>query len=111
MSAEQRAQALVAANDVRAARAVWKREVRQMPEIGALAGAVGMVIDPPRWAESWRVAEMLDVVPRIGPFQVRRALVACGVTEGRRLGQLTARQREALYHWLHGRIEIRSAAA
>ena len=108
---EQRASALVTANDVRTARAGWKRETRQLPEVNALAGAVGMVLDPPEWAATWRVAEMLDVVPRIGPHQVKRAHRACGVSEGWRLGQLTSRQREALYHWLSDRLQIRSVAA
>lgn len=110
-TAEQRASALVAANDVRTTRAGWKREIRELPEVNALARAAGMVIDPPEWAATWRVAQMLDVVPRIGPHQVRLALHACGGSEGRRPGQLTARRREALYHWLHGRIEVRSVAA
>lgn len=101
---------LAQANEVRLARAAWKRELRELPDPQAIRGCIRMVLDPPWWARAMRVDDALDALPYVGKAKVRRALVHCRVAERRCLGELTPREREALYGWLAGRLEHRGAA-
>jgi hypothetical protein len=53
--------------------------------------------------DSWRVGDMLQGVPRVGPMKVGKALMEVGVSEGTRLADLTVRQRLELVEWLEKR--------
>lgn len=87
----QHLEALEFANRIRLARAQMKRDIHD----GELA-AVDVLRDPPEHAVSMRVYDLLCSQHRWGRARARRVLLAAGVSEARRVGQLTDRQREAV---------------
>jgi hypothetical protein len=87
----QSLRALEQANRVRSVRAQLKREIAS----GSLSASA--VIDQcPREAEGMTVRELLLSQPRWGPARCSRLALSVGVSEGRPVGALTARQRRAL---------------
>ncbi len=84
----QHLQALARANHVRLARAHLKRQVAS----GELAAAE--VISTCPWqAESMSISELLMSQRRWGLKRCRRLLLTLGVSENKRIGTLTERQR------------------
>ncbi len=89
--APQHLQALARANQVRLARAELKRQVaagRRSP--------VDVVLDCPWEAESMTVSELLCSQRRWGRARSRKLIVSVELTETKRLGTLTDRQRRIL---------------
>ncbi len=89
--APQHLQALARANEVRLARAELKRQVaagRRSP--------VDVVLDCPWEAESMTVSELLCSQRRWGRARSRKLIVSVELTETKRLGTLTDRQRRIL---------------
>lgn len=87
----QHMQALERANEVRLARAGLKRAVA--------AGRVTvaeLVLDSPWEAESMTIAELLRSQNRWGGTRARKFLSSLGLTENKRVGTLTQRQRRLL---------------
>ena len=100
----QRYEALRVANDVRAQRALFKRDLR---DAGAEEARwmVGRLLEaPPDWAESWVVWDLLQALPKFGRVKVSKLLTAHGVSHKKRVGGLSARQRRALQEALVGSL-------
>jgi hypothetical protein len=84
-------QALARANRVRLARAELKRTIAR-----GEVGAAEVIVDCPWEAESMTLAELLTSQRRWGRTRARKFLVGLALTENKRLGTLTSRQRELL---------------
>jgi hypothetical protein len=90
-AAPQHLRALERANRVRLARADLKRKVAA----GDLTAA-DVILSSPWQAESMSVSELLMSQRRWGRTRCRRLLTSLGVSENKRIGTLTQRQRIAL---------------
>jgi hypothetical protein len=87
----QHMQALARANKVRLARAALKRD------IGAGRRDIIEIVSQCPWeAESMTLAELLSSQRRWGKARSRKLIVQAGLTETKRLGTLTERQRRIL---------------
>ena len=87
----QHLRALARANEVRLARAALKRSV------GARETSVTEVIEEVPWeAETMTLSELLTAQPRWGRTRTRKLLGSLGLSENKRLGTLTERQRSLL---------------
>jgi hypothetical protein len=89
--APQHMQALERANLVRLARAELKRSIGR-GEVDASA----VVQECPWEVESMTIAELLTSQPRWGRTRVRKFLVPLSLSENKRLGTFTSRQRALL---------------
>ena len=87
----QHMQALARANRVRLARAALKREIA-----AGRRSATEIVRECPWEAESMTIAELLASQRRWGKARSRKLIVSTGLTETKRLGTLTERQRGLL---------------
>lgn len=88
---ESRLAALSAANAVRRARAQLKREIA-----AGTASAADVLADPPDMARGWPVAELLTSQSGWGQTKCKKFLRANNISEAKRIGDLTARQRRQL---------------
>jgi hypothetical protein len=88
---QTRLAALGEANAVRVARAQLKREIAS----GSVAVA-DVLIDPPAIAASWRVAALLMSQRGWGRVKCARFLADNRIGDGKRIGELTVRQRGLL---------------
>jgi hypothetical protein len=95
-------QALARANEVRLARAALKRQVA-----AGERSAMEVVIECPWEAESMSISELLCSQRRWGRARSRKLIVAAGLTETKRLGSLTERQRRILA----GELQAKAACA
>jgi hypothetical protein len=87
----QHLRALARANEVRLARAALKRS------IGSRETRVAEVVDDVPWeAETMTLSELLTAQPRWGRTRTRKLLGSLGLSENKRLGTLTDRQRSLL---------------
>lgn len=87
----QHMQALARANQVRLARAALKREVA-----AGHRSAIQIVRECPWEAESMTIIELLSSQRRWGKSRSRKLIMSTGLTETKRLGTLTERQRGIL---------------
>ncbi len=87
----QHMQALARANEVRLARADMKRQIARGERTAA-----EVVLECPWQAESMTIAELLSSQRRWGKARSRKLIVSTGLTETKRLGTLTERQRRLL---------------
>jgi hypothetical protein len=92
-------QALARANEVRLARAALKRDIsagrREVTEV---------VLDSPWEAESMSLSELLCSQRRWGRARSRKLLSSIALTEGKRIGTLTDRQRRILAAALEAKL-------
>jgi hypothetical protein len=90
-SLAQRENALVRANGVRRQRAQLKRDLkagtRAMEEVLA---------DPPAFAQTAKVADLLLALPKYGPVKVNKLLARCRIAPSKTIGGLSQRQRDEL---------------
>jgi hypothetical protein len=84
-------QALARANQVRLARARLKRDVA-----AGRRSATDVVRECPWEADSMTIAELLSSQRRWGKARSRKLILSTGLTETKRLGTLTERQRRLL---------------
>ena len=100
--ASQCMQALARANQVRLARAALKRDVsagrRQVTEV---------VLDSPWEADSMSLSELLCSQRRWGRARSRKLLSSIALSEGKRVGTLTDRQRRLLVAALEAKLGSR----
>lgn len=97
-SLTQRKEALKKANDIRTKRARVKREIK--------AGRVQitvLLLDPPDYLLTAKVADLLLVVPKYGRVKVNRALTHCRISPSKTIGGLSQRQRDELVSYLQRR--------
>ncbi len=92
-------QALARANEVRLARAALKRDIsagrREVTEV---------VLDSPWETESMSLSELLCSQRRWGRARSRKLLSSIALTEGKRVGTLTDRQRRILVTALEAKL-------
>jgi hypothetical protein len=99
---DQCMQALARANEVRLARAALKRD------IGAGRRAVTeVIIESPWQADSMRLSELLCSQRRWGRARSRKLLSSVALSEAKKVGTLTERQRRVLVHALEAKLASR----
>jgi len=101
VSAPQHMQALARANRVRLARAELKRSIAR-----GEVEAAEVVRDCPWETESMTLAELLTSQRRWGRTRARKFLLGLALSENKRLGTLTTRQRAMLSAELSSRESI-----
>jgi hypothetical protein len=94
----QHMQALAHANRVRLARAALKRSIARGD-----VDAAAVIRDCPWETESMTLAELLTSQRRWGRTRARKFLFALALTENKRLGTLTSRQRQLLSNELEAK--------
>ena len=87
--------ALGRANEVRRRRARLKRELAA----GTLR-IVDVLANPPVYAETATVRQLLLALPQFGPVKARRLLAHCQIADGKTVAGLSDRQRAALIEQL-----------
>lgn len=92
-------QALARANEVRLARAALKRNVA-----AGRRGVTEVILDSPWEAQSMSLSELLCSQRRWGRARSRKLLASAGLSEGKRLGTLTARQQRILVGALEAKL-------
>jgi hypothetical protein len=102
----QHMQALEHANRVRLARAALKRSIA-----GGEVAAAEVVRDCPWETESMTLAELLTSQRRWGRTRSRKFLLALALSENKRLGTLTSRQRQLVSSELEARTGHQPALA
>jgi predicted DNA binding protein len=95
-------QALARANKVRLARAALKRDVS-----AGRRSVTGVVLDSPWEAESMSLSELLCSQRRWGRARSRKLLASATLSEGKRVGSLTERQRRILVAALEAKLSSR----
>jgi hypothetical protein len=99
-------QALAHANRVRLARAALKRSINRGD-----ARAADIIRDCPWETESMTLAELLTSQRRWGRTRARKFLLALAISENKRLGTLTERQRHLLSQELEAKSDRTPAFA
>lgn len=90
-SLDQRMTALRHANEIRTARAQLKRDIRTGRRF-----ASEVLLEPPEYAATMKIAELLLCVPSLGVVKVSSVLRTVGVSPSKTLAGLTVRQRSEL---------------
>ena len=94
-SLTQRMEALKRANDVRTARARLKRDLK-----GGRTNIHGLLLDPPEYVLTAKVADLMLAVPKYGRVKVNRILTQCRISPSKTIGGLSERQRNELVSYL-----------
>lgn len=97
-SLAQRMEALEKANEIRTRRAQMKRDLK-----GYRLRVHDVLLEPPVWAETMKVFDLLLAVPKVGRVKTNKVLVQCRISPSKTLGGLSARQRAELVSMLLGR--------
>jgi hypothetical protein len=95
-------QALARANQVRLARAALKRDIS-----AGRREVTTVILDSPWEAESMSLSELLCSQRRWGRARSRKLLASAALSEGKRLGTLTERQRRILVGALEAKLAAR----
>jgi len=88
---DQRLRALRQANEIRSRRAALKKELA--------SGRVrieDVLAQPPAYAKTAKVHDLLLAVPKVGPARVDRLLSHCRIAPSKTVGGMTERQRGEL---------------
>ena len=88
---QQRMEALEHANEIRTQRAQLKDRIKERPR-----RAAEVIAEPPEWAVTMRVYDLLRAVPRIGRVKADAILRRYYISPAKTLGGLTDRQRKML---------------
>jgi hypothetical protein len=92
-------EALARANQVRLARAALKREIS-----AGRQSVAEVVIESPWEAESMSLSELLCSQRRWGRARSRKLLSSAALSEAKKIGSLTERQRRILVHALEAKL-------
>jgi hypothetical protein len=90
---EQRLAALRQANEIRARRAQLKRDLK-----AGRAQLADLLLEPPDWLHTAKVAELMLATPHYGPVKVNTVLRRSAISPTRAIGGLSPRQRALLAH-------------
>ena len=101
-SSSQCMQALARANEVRLARAALKRDVS-----AGRRSVTEVIIDSPWEAESMTLSELLCSQRRWGRARSRKLLSSAALSEAKKIGTLTERQRRILVHAVEAKLASR----
>ena len=104
-SAPQHLRALASANRVRLARAALKRAVASDQTTAA-----EVILDSPWEAESMAISELLSSQRRWGRTRSRKFLSRLALSENKKIGTLTPRQRQLIADGLNGKPQDDPAA-
>lgn len=94
-SAQQRREALAAANRVRVQRALLKADLKR-----GKRSIADLLAEPPAYLFSAKVLEVIMALPRYGPMRARGLLEGCRISPGKTVGGLSERQRRELLNAL-----------
>jgi hypothetical protein len=94
-SLDQRMEALKRANQIRSARAQLKRDLK-----GGRRSIHDLLLEPPTYVETAKVADMLLAVPKYGRVKVNKVLQLCRISPSKTIGGLSQRQRTELVSML-----------
>ena len=94
-SLDQRMEALKRANQIRSARAQLKRDLK-----GGRRSIHDLLLEPPTYVETAKVADMLLAVPKYGRVKVNKVLQVCRISPSKTIGGLSQRQRAELVSML-----------
>lgn len=87
----QRMDALATANEIRTRRANLKRDLK-----AGRASIHLLLLEPPDYAETMKVFDLLIAVPKLGRVKASKVLQVSRVSPSKSLGGLTERQRAEL---------------
>jgi hypothetical protein len=87
-SLEQRLVALLKANDYRSRRATLKRDLK-----AGRVNVLDIIEDPPEYAETMKLFDLLLAVPKYGRVKVNKILGRCRISPSKSLGGMSERQR------------------
>jgi hypothetical protein len=90
-SAQQRREALGAANHVRRQRALLKADLKRGDR-----SLADLLANPPGYLVSAKVLEVIMALPRFGPMRATGLLESCRISPGKTVGGLSERQRREL---------------
>ena len=90
-SLTQRMEALQRANQIRTRRAQLKKDLRS-----GKANIQALLLSPPDYILSAKVADMLLSVPKYGQVKVNKILTQCRISPSKTIGGLSPRQRTEL---------------
>ncbi len=88
---DQRMRALRHANEIRIGRARLKRELAS-----GRARIDEIIAQPPEFAKTAKVYDLLLALPKVGPARAARSLTHCRIAPSKTVAGLTERQRHAL---------------
>ncbi len=88
---DQRMRALRHANEIRSGRARLKRELAS-----GRARIDEVIAQPPDFAKTAKVYDLLLALPKVGPAKAARSLTQCRIAPSKTVGGLTERQRHEL---------------
>lgn len=109
-SAQQRLDALDKANVLRARRSRLKRQLRGQPTARGLRAAAAVIADPPEWAATMRVCDLLMACHGVGTVKVERGILRpLQIGPSKTLAGLSVRERYRLCAELTRQAEARSA--
>ena len=94
-SLTQRMEALERANEIRTKRAKLKRNLK-----AGRAKPQALLLSPPDYVLTAKVADILLAVPKYGSVKVNRILSRCRISPSKTIGGLSARQRAELVSYL-----------
>lgn len=97
-TAAQRMDALERANEVRMRRAQLKRDIK-----AGRVDAIDVLCDPPEWAATMRVIDLLLAMPFVGRGKSSYMLNRCWIAPVKTLDGLSERQRGELVGFLRAR--------
>jgi hypothetical protein len=87
--------ALQIANAIRTQRAHFKSDVK-----AGKTDIVGAILNPPEWAQTMRLFDLLIARPKYGRTKVNRILTQCRISPSKTLGGLSERQRGEIVRYL-----------
>jgi hypothetical protein len=107
-SVEQRRSALIKANEIRALRSAQKKAWKKMRDRAeSSASFAAMVMEPPEWAQTWKVIDALCSLRTMGIVAATTLLRQTRASDAKTLGGLSDRQRreiaDALEEWSWGK--------
>lgn len=88
---DQRLQALERANATRSRRSALKRDLK-----AGRRSAVPLLADPPEWAATMKVIDVVIAMPKVGRVKAEKVLKLTATSPHKTLGGLSDRQRAAL---------------
>lgn len=68
----------------------------------SIDGAIALLLQPPVWAQTWKMSELLESLPGVGP-KTRARMTRARIADGKVVGSLSESQKDALVEVLRGR--------
>lgn len=101
---EQAMAALDRANMIREHRKQIRASWKQMGEKESREDFSFFILDPPWWAENWRVSQCLRHLPALGLERIAKIMDRFEIRENDRLGTLSINKARQLAAWARGEL-------